>query len=231
MNIKLLPIRDCRQPSSSIALVAEVPCQQQLHAEAGGMAVEMPCCCPQERLPVGQKLRCVEAASVVLQAEHRYTAKLTLAEAPEGEQASAAQQQPQQQQPGDAKQKALGAGPAGQEGGAAGAAGQSQHQEADQSHPRPNRRPRARHRDPGHWRWRLISFELLPGAVTGCSSCIARGLVLAGNGFNWPRHGCAWKFNMGRQPESHRRQRQICEVARGLNMRQLQCPEFAFKGC
>ena len=122
--------------------------------------IDISSCRPQERLPLGLKLRCVEAASVVLQAEHRYTAKLTLAEAPEGEQASGAQQQSQQQQPSDPEQKA---GPAGQAAGT-NAAGQSQHQVADQLHPRPNRRPRARHRDPGQWRWRLISFELLPGA-------------------------------------------------------------------
>ena len=139
---------------------------------------------------MGLKLRCVEAASVVLQAEHRYTAKLTLAEAPEGEQGSGAQQQPQQQQPSDAEQKALEAGPAGQEGGAGAAAGQSQHQEADQLHPRPNRRPRARHRDPGHWRWRLISFELLPGAVVGLQQFMARAisLALALDRLSWPRH-------------------------------------------
>ena len=107
------------------------------------MKGDMSSCCLQERLPVGLKLRCVEAASVVLHAEHRYTARLTLAEAPGGEQASGAQQQPRQQQPSDPEQKALEAGPAGQVGGAADAAGQSQHQEADQLHPRPNRRPRA----------------------------------------------------------------------------------------
>ena len=150
---------------------------------------------------MGLKLRCVEAASVVLQAEHRYTAKLTLAEAPEGEQASGAQQQPQQQQPSNPEQKALEAGPAGQEGGAADVAGQSQHQEADQLHPRPNRRPRARHRDPGHWRWRLISFELLPGAVMDCSSCISRGSVLAINRLSWLRTGnqnCSGSKGQGR---------------------------------
>ena len=128
---------------------------------------------------MGLKLRCMEAASVALQAEHRYTARLTLAEAPEGQQDSGAQQQPQQQQPSNPEQKAVEAGPAGPEGGADDDAGQSQHQEADRLHPRPNRRPRARHRDPGHWRWRLISFELLPGAAMGCSDCTARGGVLA----------------------------------------------------